>query len=436
MGVLDHHDGGVHHGPDGDGDAAQRHDVGVQVDVVHRDQRHQDGDGQSEDRHQGAAEVKEENKTDQTDDDELFQQFLLQGVDGPKNELGAVIDRYDFDPFRQRTFDLLNLFLDPLDDRQGVLPEADDDDAAHHFSLTVEFGHAPADIRPQVDIGDVAQVDGRPPLVHAHRNQLDVGEVFDVAQAAHHVLPPAELHHPPSHVVVAAADGLDHFIDGQVVSQQRVGVEVHLVLLDEASHAGHFRYPRDRGQPVAHVPVLEGAQLGQIMTPRPVHKRILKGPTHAGGVRSQDRGYPLGETSGHPLHVLEHARARPIDVGAVLKDDVDEREAEEGVTPDDLHLGCGEKSRDDGIGDLVFDQVGAAAFPLRKDDHLDIGEVRDGVEGGVVGGPGAPGNGEESTQEDVELVFGAPLDEFFYHVTLAFQAAARRRPPASTHSGA
>ena len=74
--------------------------------------------------------MKKENKTDQTDDDELFQQFLLQGVDGTKNELGAVIDRYDFDPFRQRTLDLLNLFLDPLDDRQGVLPEADDDDAA------------------------------------------------------------------------------------------------------------------------------------------------------------------------------------------------------------------------------------------------------------------------------------------------------------------
>ncbi len=37
VGVLDHDDGGVHHGADGDGDAAQTHDVGVDPQHVHDD---------------------------------------------------------------------------------------------------------------------------------------------------------------------------------------------------------------------------------------------------------------------------------------------------------------------------------------------------------------------------------------------------------------
>ena len=42
--VLDDDDRGVDHGADGDGDAAERHDVGGQVLVEHRDEREQHGD--------------------------------------------------------------------------------------------------------------------------------------------------------------------------------------------------------------------------------------------------------------------------------------------------------------------------------------------------------------------------------------------------------
>jgi len=39
--VFDHHNGGVHHRTDGDGDAAQRHDVGVHPLLLHHDERDQ-----------------------------------------------------------------------------------------------------------------------------------------------------------------------------------------------------------------------------------------------------------------------------------------------------------------------------------------------------------------------------------------------------------
>ena len=42
VGVLDHDDRGVDHGPDGDGDPAQAHDVGAQADVAHGHEGQQD----------------------------------------------------------------------------------------------------------------------------------------------------------------------------------------------------------------------------------------------------------------------------------------------------------------------------------------------------------------------------------------------------------
>ena len=38
VGVFDHDDGGVHHDADGDGDAAQAHDVGVDTLPLHDDE--------------------------------------------------------------------------------------------------------------------------------------------------------------------------------------------------------------------------------------------------------------------------------------------------------------------------------------------------------------------------------------------------------------
>ena len=101
VGVLDHHDGGVHHGADGDGDAGQRHDVGIEADVIHRHQRHQDGDGEHENHHQRAAEVEEEDNAHQADNDDLFNQFFLQRIDGAQNQLRAVVHRHQHDALRK-----------------------------------------------------------------------------------------------------------------------------------------------------------------------------------------------------------------------------------------------------------------------------------------------------------------------------------------------
>ena len=72
VGVLDHDDGCIDHGADGDGDAAETHDVGTDPQHVHRGERHQDADRQGDDRHQRRAHMQQEHEADERHDDALL----------------------------------------------------------------------------------------------------------------------------------------------------------------------------------------------------------------------------------------------------------------------------------------------------------------------------------------------------------------------------
>jgi hypothetical protein len=76
VGVLDHHDRRVHHRADGDRDAAQRHDVGVDALPVHDDERGQHADRQGHHRHQRRAQVEQEDRAHQRHHEELLEQLV------------------------------------------------------------------------------------------------------------------------------------------------------------------------------------------------------------------------------------------------------------------------------------------------------------------------------------------------------------------------
>ena len=116
-----------------------------------------------------------------------------------------------------------------------------------------------------------------------------------------------------------------------------------------------------------------------------VHQRVLEHPAHAGGVRTQFGLGPGRQAALDLGEVFQDPAARPVDVGAVLEDDVDIGKAEIGETADGLDLGRSQQRRDDRVGDLVLDDV-RAAVPLGVDDHLGVAQVRDGVQADVVQG--------------------------------------------------
>ena len=78
----------------------------------------------------------------------------------------------------------------------------------------------------------------------------------------------------------------------------------------------------------------------------------------------------LGQSALDLLQVFDDARARPVEIRAVLEDDEDIRIAEHRLRAHGLDMRRSQQAGDDRIGHLVFDDVGRLARPIRVDDHL------------------------------------------------------------------
>ena len=159
------------------------------------------------------------------------------------------------------------------------------------------------------------------------------------------------------------------------------------------------------------MPVLERAQLGQVVPAGPVDEDVLQAPADAGRIRPElgrDAGRQL---AGHPAHVFQDPAPGPVEVGAVVEDDVDQREAEERVGPHRLDTRGREQLGDDRVGDLVLDDIRAAVLPRGVDDHLGVGQVGDGVQRRVDDGPTPASQDRGHQHDDQERVAGAELDD-------------------------
>ena len=144
---------------------------------------------------------------------------------------------------------------------------------------------------------------------------------------------------------------------------QALRVDDDVVLLDEAADAGDFGDAFGLGEAVAHVPVLQRAQFGE----RAVlgEQGVLIDPADAGRVGPERRGDAGGQAAGRGVQVFEDARARPIDVGAVLEDHIDERHAEIREAAHHARLRHGEHGGGERIGDLVLDHLRRLARDIR-----------------------------------------------------------------------
>ena len=137
VGVLDHDDRRIHHGAEGDGDAAQAHNVGADADRMHRQHRQQHSDWQGQDSHEGAADMQQEHDAHQRDDQALLNQRALEIGDRSFDQFGPVIDRLDGDALGQARQEFGDALLDALDGRQRVGRVALYHDAAHRLTGAV-----------------------------------------------------------------------------------------------------------------------------------------------------------------------------------------------------------------------------------------------------------------------------------------------------------
>ncbi len=204
-------------------------------------------------------------------------------------------------------------------------------------------------------------------------------------------------------------------MESDTVRREPGRIDLDLILLLESADRGDLGDARHRSEPVGEVPILEGAKVRQRVLPGLVHENVLEAPAHAGRVGTEVRIDSFGKLAPQPVQVLKNAAARPVEVRSVLEDDVDVREAEEGVAADGLDLRGGDESRHNRIGDLILDQVRVLPLPVRVDDHLHVREIRQSVERDPAKRPKAGSEEAGHTDDGQELVANAEGDELLDH---------------------
>ena len=121
-GVLDHHDRLIDQDADRDGDAGQRHDVGLDVDDAelpqhpHQEEREQHRQRQRHADHERAAEVHQDQQDRERGDDHLVPHDFGERVDGAVDQPRAVVGGDDAHALGQARLQLLDLLLDALGD--------------------------------------------------------------------------------------------------------------------------------------------------------------------------------------------------------------------------------------------------------------------------------------------------------------------------------
>src|SRR4029453_5232432 len=117
-----------------------------------------------------------------------------------------------------------------IDDVDGVLSLAHDDDARHHIAEAVEIREPSPQIRADRHLTDVADANRCTAVAGGDDDALEIGVRLRVAAAAPHVLRAAELDEPAAGLAVAAAHCVDDALYREVVVAQAVRVDVDLIL--------------------------------------------------------------------------------------------------------------------------------------------------------------------------------------------------------------
>jgi hypothetical protein len=180
---------------------------------------------------------------------------------------------------------------------------------------------------------------------------------------------------PPTSALLAR---VAHLLHGDAEVAHALRIEDDVVLLDEAADAGDFGDALRLRQRELQIPVLDGPSVGEVQLLR--HHGVLVDPADAGRVRTDRRRHARGQPRRRTVEEFEHARTRPIDVGTVFEDHVDERYAEEREAADDLRARHGQHGGRQRIGDLVLDHLGRLAGIFRVDDNLGVGEIRNRIQ--------------------------------------------------------
>ena len=200
----------------------------------------------------------EKDNADERDDNAFFDQFFAQRGDRALDQIAPVVSRHNSHAFGQRRFDLLDFLFDTVDDIERVLAVTHHNNPADGLPASVQLGDAAPDIPAEMHRADVLQINRRA-VFDFEDDVLNVLDFLDVAAPADVILCGRDLENFSTDVGVAHFDGVDHLAERNVVGNERVWIEIDLVLFYETTNRrdfGHAFHGRER---VTEIPILNRA---------------------------------------------------------------------------------------------------------------------------------------------------------------------------------
>src|SRR6266568_8365902 len=147
------------------------------------------------------------------------------------------------------------------------------------------------------------------------------------------------------------------------------------------------------------------------MLVRAVNERVFIDPSSASRIRTNGGMYVCGEAPGNCLQIFHNPRTGPIYICAIFENYEHIRVVEHGLCAHGFHLRRGQQGGNDRVRDLVFYVVGWLALPIGMNDHLHIGNVRQGVQRNMAQGPNPSQREQQHAGKDQESIVCAPLDD-------------------------
>src|SRR5262245_50179938 len=98
------------------------------------------------------------NDVSERDENDFFDQRILQCTDGVIDQFASVVKRYDLDSFGQAALERCDLRLDVADDFAGIRAVADNYDAADGIDAAL-VEDSPAKLRPQLHRRNILNCD-------------------------------------------------------------------------------------------------------------------------------------------------------------------------------------------------------------------------------------------------------------------------------------
>src|SRR5882757_836229 len=142
---------------------------------------------------------------------------------------------------------------------------------------------------------------------------------------------------------------------------------------------------------------------------------ILIHPACARRIRTDDGMYAFWQTPADLLQVFNDTRARPIEVGAIQKDNIDVGVSEHSLGADGFYMRRGKETGNDRIGHLVLYYIGWLTRPGCMNDHLHVRDVRQRVQWYMLQRPNSGKCEQQDYCKDKETIASADFNEARKH---------------------